>query len=87
LFDPEVAPPPIDLEAVSVSILLQRLKVILSIGITAKNDLALIASTDHMIKRPGKFNSRFSCHDAAVSHSPGIMHYESLIIPLEISSR
>ena len=64
-------------EAIALSILLQPLKVILPIGITAKNDVPLIASTDHMIKRPGKLNSRFSCHDAALSHSPVIMHYES----------
>jgi hypothetical protein len=39
----------IDLEAISLSILLQPLKVILAIGISAKNDVSLIATADHMI--------------------------------------
>jgi hypothetical protein len=47
----------IHLEAIALSILLQPPKVILPIRITAKNDLPLIASTDHMLKCPGKFNS------------------------------
>jgi hypothetical protein len=57
----------IHLETVPLPVLLQPLQVILPIPITAKNRLPLIAPTDHMIKRPGKFHSRFSCHSATLS--------------------
>jgi hypothetical protein len=44
----------INLEAVPLSILLQPLQIILSIRVTSKDDLALVTTTDHMIKGAGK---------------------------------
>ena len=52
----------IDLEAVWLSILLQPIQVILPIGITAKDHLALIAPADHVVKGAGVFDPWFSSH-------------------------
>jgi hypothetical protein len=45
--------------------LLQNVQILSAIRIAAENDLPLIAPADHMVKRSGKFHSRFSRHARA----------------------
>jgi hypothetical protein len=61
----------IHLEALSLSILLQPLQVILAIGITAKDHLALIAPADHVVKGAGIFDPWFSSYSGSSIPSTG----------------
>ena len=61
----------IDLEAVSLSILLQPFQLILAIGITPKDHLSLIATADHVVKGDGVFDPWFSSHSGFLSPSTG----------------
>ena len=75
---PIQAPISIHFEAVSLSILLQPVQVLLPIRVTSEYRLPLIATADHMIKCASELYSRLTRNDRLLAQSAKITQYASL---------